>query len=522
MLLPSSRPALLAGALLLPSLASAQTRDLRALQAELALGLASAELQTLDLLPFAPPFAPGGPLVLELTLDGERRVLELRSHSVRSPLFEVVSVGDGGRRALDPGPVRTLRGTVVDDPGSLVAGSLLEDGLHARVRLSSGQTWWIEPAPSSPPGTREHVVYPSSAARSAGTCGVREPVAPDVAPPPGPEPYAAGSLHVAELAADADWEYYDTYGSTVTVQNRIEAIVNMLNVQYERDVLITYVITTILIRTSPNDPYSSSDPDAALGEVRQEWSLNQAAVVRDVAQMYTGKNLQGSVIGIAYPGGICDKGLGYNVCQNLGSLACRADLSAHELGHNWNASHCSCPGYTMNPSLTCANQFRPQGTIPKITAFRDLVDCLDEVPGGTVLLADDFEAGTLDPAWSCSNANRCALEPKAAYDGSAFGLQIKKTATVERAVSTAGFGAVEVLFASRSQNYESSEWLTLSWFDGATWHQAGQWQQKGWKERRIALPAGAGNNAAFAIRFSCDAVGPKERSKVDEVRVVGN
>ena len=78
---------------------------------------------------------------------------------------------------------------------------------------------------------------------------------------------------------------------------------------------------------------------------------NQTGVQRDVAQLFTGRNLDGSVIGIAYPGGICTN-FGYNLVQNYGNLGCATDLSAHELGHNWSAGHCSCGGHTMNPSIT--------------------------------------------------------------------------------------------------------------------------------------------------------------------------
>ena len=38
----------------------------------------------------------------------------------------------------------------------------------------------------------------------------------------------------------------------------------------------------------------------------------------------------------------------------------------------------------------------------------------------------------------------------------------------------------------------------------------------------VTLPAAAGNNSAFQLRFSCNAKGKQERSKVDDVLVVGN
>ena len=42
------------------------------------------------------------------------------------------------------------------------------------------------------------------------------------------------------------------------------------------------------------------------------------------------------------------------------------DLSAHELGHNWNAPH-----------FTCANSFHPSLTQPIIEAFRSSRTCLN-------------------------------------------------------------------------------------------------------------------------------------------------
>ena len=55
--------------------------------------------------------------------------------------------------------------------------------------------------------------------------------------------------------------------------------------------------------------------------------------------------------------------------------SCRSDLSAHELGHNWSAVHCTCTGYTMKPYLTCANRFITD-TINQISGYRDGKACL--------------------------------------------------------------------------------------------------------------------------------------------------
>jgi hypothetical protein len=59
--------------------------------------------------------------------------------------------------------------------------------------------------------------------------------------------------------------------------------------------------------------------------------------------MFTGKNISGSTIGIAYLGGLCSTGAGYGLSQSKFSfsMTSRVALTAHELGHNWTANHCN-------------------------------------------------------------------------------------------------------------------------------------------------------------------------------------
>ncbi len=359
---------------------------------------------------------------VRVPIDGNLYTLDLRLHSVRSASYEVIAqLADGSYVNIEPGPVRTFRGTVAGIDGSAVAASLLDDGLHARIIFPNNAMYWIEPLGVSDMGavleggagmrkpdahgraslgrgTTQHLVYHNDdVIPSGGTCILEHPPAAGI----NGESEASdvtgqtsgvtgGGLYIAELAIDADFEFFMDFQSAddprAATAARINSIINAMNVQYERDVAIQHIITRIIIRTAEEDPYGTSDPVNLLEQFRGHWRSSQSSVQRDVAQLFTGKNLSGSTIGIAWLSGICSTTFGYSVVESncCSNFACKTDLSAHELGHNWAADHCggsnclpSCPNNTMNCSLRCVNQFHESETIPEIIAYRNGRACLD-------------------------------------------------------------------------------------------------------------------------------------------------
>ena len=311
-------------------------------------------------------------------------MVDLESHSVRSPRFELrVQQANGEIVTVDPGPVRTYRGEVLGLTGSKVAGSLLDDGFHARIVTKAGDDYWVQPdrSPGAPDG--QHLLYRADdAAMTMAACGTdslpNAQIGQRVYSPGGT--VVAAAAEVAELACDADYEYYADYGfSSVNVTNRIESVINTMNLQYESEVNISHDIVSTTVRTSAgSQPYTSSDAVTLLNQMRSEWNSNQGGVARDIAHLFTGKSIIGGTIGIAWVGVICNGSYGYGLVESdfNNNFACATDLSAHELGHNWNAQHCGCRRNTMNSSITCANSFHERRTRPTIRAFRDSLSCL--------------------------------------------------------------------------------------------------------------------------------------------------
>ena len=339
----------------------------------------------------------GGVFTINVAIGEEQMVVDFVPHNIRGSGYELVEDRGDELVAVDPGVFRTVRGIIRSHDEAVVRGSLLDDGLHCVLRMPDGAIHWIEPVAEHIEGFPEdlHVLYNNDAIPpSGGTCGTPSPVVGPVAQQPEAPSSFLGGIYCAELACDADYEYYQSYGSSSSsVQNRIELIINTINAQYESQTGIRHDVTQILVRTSSSDPYTSNNYDTLLCQFITEWTNNQG-VSRDVAHLFTGRELSGSVIGVAADiGDICDingscsgqifMDGAYCLAQSdcCGSLGCATDLTAHELGHLWMGSHCSCTNNTMNSYLTCANSFS-SATINDIISHRNSRTCLEDCDGG--------------------------------------------------------------------------------------------------------------------------------------------
>ena len=200
------------------------------------------------------------PFSLDLAIDGRVRTVQMAPHSVRSDTYQLIEMRGDQRIEHQPGPVRTLRGFLVDDPSIEVAGSLLDDGLH--LMIMTEEPTWIQPVPANVaaalPG--DHMQYRSGDVDPhGGACGNEHVLdVADVEPIGGGVGGGAG-LICAELACDADVEYFNTYGTVAATEAQINSIINAVNLQYNAEVGINHVVTAIVVRSTNPDPYTQTD-----------------------------------------------------------------------------------------------------------------------------------------------------------------------------------------------------------------------------------------------------------------------
>ncbi len=310
-----------------------------------AIGAVAYQIEDLDI-----PLDPVGPFTVVVDLGGQILHLDLGPSSVRAPGFVVqVSDGRGGLVSMAPPPSRTVTG-VVRETGDRVAGSLLEHGLRVIILTDTG-TWSIGPLNEilPAPRARHFVVHSGDEFDQGGTCPGGIPVGGAFAPqaPRGGGGFERGSIRVIELRAEADFDLFVRNASDVanTISD-IETVIQSFNVIYERDVSLTASLLSVLVRTTAeDDPYAGiTDSGDLLSAFRNWWNTNQTALSRDLAHLFTGKELDGPTIGLAYLAVVCNSSsFSYGLSQTRYSLnlSRRVGLTAHEIAHNLSASHCN-------------------------------------------------------------------------------------------------------------------------------------------------------------------------------------
>lgn len=179
-----------------------------------------------------------------------------------------------------------------------------------------------------------------------------------------PTPIGEGSgtapviAKVITVSTDADPEWYAKHGEQSNAV--IASIINSAEAMYDRQLGIRFRIVKQHVYTT-SSPYTSTDSGALLrmftGNSANRTNLGSGGGSFDddvdLKHLFTGKDMDGSVIGIAYIGTVCvAPSLAYGITQDYIDGA-NFGIFAHELGHNFGAFHdVSDRGGLMYPSIS--------------------------------------------------------------------------------------------------------------------------------------------------------------------------
>jgi hypothetical protein len=335
------------------------------------------------------PLAPTQDFSVEIVLGGRVCNLLLLPHELRRTGFQLLVDNGTSITAQPSGALVTFQGSVIDPSGSIAvdteAAVVVQNGQLKGIVREGTTIWGIQPLRESDPlaSVSLHLVF-----RAADNwnlpyvCGVPNSSASPVAPGVGID-----VIWNTDLALEIDFPQYQRFNNVPNATNDALMIVNAMDVIYRRDCSVSFVVGTVLVRTV-TDPYTSTDAGTLLGQFQGWWNSNQGAVTRDVAMLFTGRAINGNVIGVAYLSQVCNTGSAYGLTETMyngigTNVTSRTGLISHEMGHLFSATHCdSLPdcrimcaglgGCSGNISSFSASE------ITQITTFRSAAPCLSQ------------------------------------------------------------------------------------------------------------------------------------------------
>jgi hypothetical protein len=222
-----------------------------------------------------------------------------------------------------------------------------------------------------------------------------------------------GLCYQIDYAICNDYSMVQKYGSAVGAEQHAIGVLNSILSNYDDEFPdgINFVLTgTYNVTTAGSDPWSSSTEPGILLSSFADWAPGGLSFIHDIASLWTDRDLDENVIGVAYVKGLCNYYGKYNVVQDFANdPELKRVLLAHEIGHNLGSQHDpSGSSYIMAPSVSYSTTWSPT-SISAISGFISTRSCTAICPGTTPQvffdneLTVDFESSNSGPLAGCDD-----------------------------------------------------------------------------------------------------------------------
>ncbi len=153
----------------------------------------------------------------------------------------------------------------------------------------------------------------------------------------------SGATREIRIGAVGDYEFFQSSGdnSSAAILTRLNNVDGIFSEQLG----VRIVVEEITVFTSPSDPFSdTADPGDLLNELTSYRSRTLRQRAQGLTHLYTGRQLAGNTVGIAYTNTLCETSWGVGLTQSSSNVTFDSLVAAHEIGHNFGAPHDGAPG----------------------------------------------------------------------------------------------------------------------------------------------------------------------------------
>ena len=209
-----------------------------------------------------------------------------------------------------------------------------------------------------------------------------------------------------QIAFVADFEFRALHGAQTSQQ--LLSRINALDGIFSEQVGVAILPSEVRVFETPVDPFVATNAEQLLNEFATFRESDATIRAAGLAHLFTGRDLDGNTLGIAYLDSLCEAFGGSGVTSgSAANLSEDTLVAAHEIGHNFGAYHdgeagspCShvANGFLMWPSLNGNDQFS-QCSLNTMRPRIDAAACITPSRLGdvTVSVAPTIEGRNREP-----------------------------------------------------------------------------------------------------------------------------